>query len=323
MIKHKKFLDIEHINALNISNFKVGDNIVIQEKIDGANAAIRYDSETDSLVAQSRKNILNISNNLRGFFDYVCSLDKQAVKRALGDNLILFGEWLVPHSVPYPSDKYNHFYVYDVYDLSVNMYLLQKDVYEITKRLGLTYTPVFYEGTFESWDKCKEYLGQTRLGGEYGEGIVVKNQDVLNRILNKRLDTNGSELEISNYDYKSPFYLKIVCDQFRETKSVKKRKEKTAEEIELENNSLALAETIITRARVDKMINKFVDEGIIPEQWTSLDMKTIVQNLPKRIYEDCVKEENEMVNQIPMFSKLCNKISMAHAKEYLKERIGI
>ena len=60
---HKKFMDIQRIKENYVEGFHKGDEIVIQCKIDGANAAIRYDSETDSIVAQSRKNILSLSNN--------------------------------------------------------------------------------------------------------------------------------------------------------------------------------------------------------------------------------------------------------------------
>lgn len=52
-MQHKKFMDIQRIKEGIVENFQVGDKIVIEEKIDGANAAIRYDSETNTVVAQS------------------------------------------------------------------------------------------------------------------------------------------------------------------------------------------------------------------------------------------------------------------------------
>lgn len=89
---HKKFMDIERIKENYADGFHKGDQIWIQEKIDGANCAIRYDSETDEIIAQSRKNILNLSNNLRGFWEWSQTLDKKLVKSILSDNLVLFGE---------------------------------------------------------------------------------------------------------------------------------------------------------------------------------------------------------------------------------------
>ena len=92
---HKKYRDIERIKLDLIDNFYVGDTIYIEEKIDGANCSIQYDAETDSIVASSRKQILTPINNLRGFYEFAHRLDKEEVKNILGENLILFGEWLI------------------------------------------------------------------------------------------------------------------------------------------------------------------------------------------------------------------------------------
>lgn len=78
-------MDIQRIKPEYADGFNVGDYIVIQEKIDGANAAIRYDAETDTIVAQSRKNILGIGNNLRGFYEWSQTLDKERVNLFLGN----------------------------------------------------------------------------------------------------------------------------------------------------------------------------------------------------------------------------------------------
>ncbi len=66
-MEHKKFMDIERFKENYANGFREGDHILIQEKIDGANVAIRYSGETDEVVAQSRKNILILAskNNFR------------------------------------------------------------------------------------------------------------------------------------------------------------------------------------------------------------------------------------------------------------------
>lgn len=47
---HKKFMDIQRIKTEYADGFSVGDYICIQEKVDGANTAIRYDSELDMIL---------------------------------------------------------------------------------------------------------------------------------------------------------------------------------------------------------------------------------------------------------------------------------
>lgn len=302
-MQHKKFMDIERIKESNTSGFNKGDHIVIQCKLDGANAAIRYDSETDTIVAQSRKQLLSFENNLRGFYEWSQTLDKELVKSVLGDNLVAFAEWLVPHSVKYPEERYNHAYFYDVFDTSIGQYLPQNEVKEIIDKLNLTYVPVFYDGEFISWEECMKYVGQTKLGGEYGEGIVCKNMTRLN-------DPNT----------RSPFYLKIVGEKFRETKGQRHNKPVDPDKLKSMEENKALAETIVTEARVTKLLNKFVDEGILPEDWGAKEMSIVAKNLTKAVYEDCVKEEPDTVNQIGNFGKVANSVAMQIARNIMESK---
>lgn len=301
-MKHKSFMDIERFKQSHIAGFNKGDHIVIQEKIDGANCAVRYDPETDSIVAQSRKNILGLQNNLRGFWEWTQTLNKELVKAVLGNNLVLFGEWLVPHSVKYPNEKYNHTYFYDVYDTENGSYLPQDKVRAIISSLNLTYVPVFYDGEFISWEHCNEFVGKTALGGEYGEGIVVKNQTRLN-------DPNT----------RMPFYTKIVGEKFAETKG-HTQKVIAPEKIKAAEENKALAETIVTEARVSKLLNKMVDEGILSEDWGAKDISIVAKNLTKAVYADCVKEEPDTVNHISDFGKTANSIAMSIARKIMNER---
>lgn len=298
-MNHKKFMDIERIKENNSACFQKGDLIYIEEKIDGANAAIRYDGETDSIVAQSRKNILDSTNTLRGFYEFTQRLDINKVRDILGNNLCLFGEWLVSHAVSYPDDKYGNFYAYDLYDLDRGEYLPQEKAIKIVTRLDLTYVPIFYTGEFQSWEHCMSFVGKTELGGEYGEGIVVKNQTRLN-------DPNGRQ----------PFYLKIVGKQFAETKahSHNKIKQTNADVLAKLEADKALAETIVTEARVNKILLKLVDEGVLPENWGAKEMGIVAKNLPCEVYADCIKEEPEIVKQIDSFGKIANSIAMGIAR---------
>lgn len=301
-MKHKKFMDIVRVVPKYIGGFSVGDEIWCEEKLDGANSSIRYDEETNTVVAQSRKQILTPENNLRGFYEFAQKLDVQKVANVLGNKLILFGEWLVPHAVKYPEDKYNNFYAYDVYDIEKEEYLPQQIALEITARLGLTFVPVFYVGPFESWEKIQEMVGKTDMGGSFGEGVVIKNQTKLN-------DPNS----------RNPFYIKIVGEQFCETKD-HKIKQVDPEKLAAQAEARAKAETIVTPARVRKILHKLVDEGILPEDWGSEQMGIVAKNLSKAVYADCVKEENDIVLEIEGFGKLCGSISMEIARQVLKER---
>lgn len=304
MVKQKKYMDIERLKPAFAEGFEVGDDIVIQEKIDGANFSIRYDKEDNSIKAFSRKKELDFSNNLRGAWEWSQKLSVDLIKSVLGDNLVLFGEWLVPHTVKYPDDKYQNAYFFDVYNTETEEYLIQDKVKKIISDLNLNYVPVFYIGKFISWDNVKSYIGNTEMGGLFGEGIVVKNQTKLN-----------------NPNTRLPFYTKIVCESFCETKAHSHNKVVDMEKMADRERAVALTETIVTKGRVTKLINKMVDEGIIREDWDAHDMGTIAKNLGKEVYYDCQKEEPDIVDEIGEgFGKYASSTAMKLAREILSNR---
>lgn len=302
MLKHKHYMDIQNMNYEIGVKFHEGDDIVIQEKIDGANASFQYNNEEDCIDCFSRNQPLTPENDLRGFYQWVQKLDKNKVHEVLGDSLRMFGEWLVSHTVEYPEECYNTLYCFDVFDMEKQCYMPQGEVKEIAEKLGLNYVPVFFEGKFTKWDDYMPLVGKTALGGEIGEGIVIKD-----------LSTLGDEV----------VYTKIVHEKYLEVKykpKMKKQRKEDLEKIRERECLTELAKTIVTRQRVEKLLYKLVDEGILPEDFSGKDMKTIIHNLPSAVYYDCIKEEPDTVNQIENFGKYSGAVTKEYLKEILDER---
>ena len=317
----KKFMDIQRMRDDWNDIFSVGDEIWIEEKIDGANCGFRYDKEKDKLVAQSRKRILEIGqDDLRGFGAFVERLNansewKDAIVKEIfsgSDQITLFGEWLVPHTIKYHDSAYKRMYCYDMYNQETGEYLPQADVYRkvgavVSKGVPLCAAPFFYNGPFISWEHVNSFVGRTSAmleASPCGEGIVIKNMSRLN-----------------DPDNKKPFYIKIVTEQFKEVqKSNKVKKAIDPTKLAADAANMELTRTIVTEARVRKILNKLVDEGILRENWDETDMPIVAKNLSKRIVEDCVKEENDTVVKIEGFGKTANKICMGIAKEIINSK---
>lgn len=303
-MEQKSYMDIQRLKPTFADGFQVGDMIIVQEKIDGANFSIRYDENDGTVKSFSRNRMLDPQNNLRGAWEWSQALDPEKVKSVLGCNLILFMEWLIPHTVQYPQERYKQAYCYDIYDTDTCQYMEQGIVKEKVEQLGLIYVPVFYEGEFKSWDHLMELVGKTELGGEYGEGIVVKNQTRLN-------DPNT----------RLPFYTKIVAERFCETKAHKASKPVDTQAIADRAKAQELTDSIVTEARVRKMLHKFVDDGVIPEDWDEHSMGVIAKNIGRGIYYDCQKEEQETVEAAgELFGKFAAATSMRIVREILKEK---
>lgn len=296
----KKYKDIERLKDKYATAFKPGEHITITEKIDGANASIVV-NENGTLTACSRRNELSESNTLQGFYNFVQSLVPEDVATVLTPRYILFGEWLVKHTIKYPEDRMRQFYVFDIYDTETEQYMPWEFTKTVAAFLNLKTVPLFYDGPFTSWEDIYSYVGKTEMDAEpTGEGIVIKSQD--------RLDNKFSG---------TPEYVKIVAKEFSEVHDSKPHNidpEKLAAKTAAEE----LAKTIVTERRVEKSIQKLIEDDIIPETWDEHDLGTIAKHLPRAVYNDCVKEEPETVEKIDNFGKICGSLTMKIARGLVK-----
>ena len=310
-MKQKHFIDIQNIREedtelRNRNTQAFDDECIIQvtEKVDGSNACIAYDTDTDSIVAFSRKQELNYSKTLNGFWNYAQSLPNETkVLFKQHPSYRCYGEWMNRNKIVYrDTGKVNHWYVYDIYDVDCGRWLHQDEVKEFCKQGNLEYVHELYYGPFISWEHCKSFMNQSAYGDKQ-EGIVVKNQTKLN---NWNPD-----------DTYSPCYLKIVNEAFKESM---KTKEKVVD-LEKENakqEARNIMESICTVNRIEKELYKMRDEGILPEKIEPTDFRIVAQNLPKRIYEDLLKEELELVQACGEFGgKMCQQVTMQIAKDLI------
>lgn len=293
----KKFIDIDYIREedivigkkengtdairpKNISSFVPGDIISISTKIDGANASIAWDETTQKLEIFSRTNLLDSPGALRGFYDYIKLNVEPKTDWSQWSDYVFFGEWCVGHSIKtYNKDWFNKWRVYDIWSKKHNCYIVQTVVKNICKELGLEYIEELYHGPFISWEHCRSFLNKSTAYGPEQEGIVIKNQSRLGDLENK-----------------DPVYLKIVNDKFKESMHSKKEKKPIDPEVEAaRKKAIELAASVVTNARVKKILLKLVDEGKLPSELKPKDMNLVMKLLPKLVFEDVCKEEKEVV----------------------------
>lgn len=263
-----------------------GSDIVIMEKLDGANASFLIGD--GKLRCFSRNTELDPSNTLRGFYEWVQSLTKEQQPR---EGLILFGEWLCRHKLDYGENE-NKFYLFDVYDTEKEEYLSFDEVSNVADQLDLLLVPVFYAGKFQSMEHILSFVGKSELG-EKGEGVVVKNYSYRDR-------------------YGKQLFTKFVSDEFSEMQNVKKQKIKTQADAldEFVNNT-------VTKARVQKILHKLVDEDIIKEDYAIEDMGSILKGFGSRIVDDVIEEELDVLLKV-LKQKISRKVPSV-VKEVLAE----
>ena len=260
-MEFKKYTDIiRHGKNGTHQTIEGNVQIVIQEKLDGSNASFKV--VDGQILAFSRNTQLDEGNGLRGFYQWTQTLNPSQ----LLEGVIYFGEWLVRHKLDY-GDNMNQFYLFDIYNEHTKEYVSFSMVEDESKRLGLNLVPVFYIGDVLPFDEIEKFAGQSKLG-EKGEGVVVKNYNYKNK-------------------YETQVFTKIVTKEFQESNGVKNPKSATTKKDSFDQ----FLDTYMTKARVEKILYKMVDEQVLNEDYAIEDMGLILKNAGTRIYDDLIKEE--------------------------------
>lgn len=229
----------------------------------------------------------------------ICMSGNEYIANFIANNFIVHN---CKHTIRYPEDRMKQFYVFDVWDTETEEYLPWERTKVFAGALGFKTVPLFFDGEFTTWEDVYAFVGKTEMDAEpSGEGIVVKSQD--------RLDNKSS---------RTPEYVKIVAKEFSEVHKSKEHKEIDTEALAAREAAKTLAMTIVTERRVQKGLEKMVEDDIIPVDWDEHNLGIIAKNLPRAIYNDCVKEEPETVAQIEDFGKICAGISMEIARGLIK-----
>ena len=119
------------------------------------------------------------------------------------------------------------------------------------------------------------FVGKSDMSINYGEDIVVKNV--------KYKDKYGNQC-----------FVKLVHEEFVEIQKQKPPKDPNCPATPEQKFS----NMCVTKTRIDKMLHKLVDEGILESDFGIEDMRLILSNLGARIYEDILKEESDSLPEV-------------------------
>jgi hypothetical protein len=192
-------------------------DVVVQEKLDGANLTIAWDGSNGGLVIASRNRTVYSNSTthdaFNGAVEWVLLSD---IPDFLYNNpeLVLRGEWLVKHGIKYDDSCLRRFYVFDVQDSADDGRYLHPDEYgPMLEEYGITRVPEIARLSSPTLADIISYTtGESVLSPAVErEGVVIKRYDFRNC-------------------YGRPVWGKLVSADFKEAKKVGKRSKYAASE---------------------------------------------------------------------------------------------
>lgn len=271
------------------------NEIVVQEKVDGANTSIWLE---DGVIKMGSRTRLLGDESFNGFCEYV--REHEGIVKLLADfpQMRLFGEWLVRHTISYKETAYKKFYIFDIL-FDGNTWADQEKVQQIALDYGIDYPQVFMRGKLTE-EEIKAFVGKTNLGDK-GEGVVIKCVTFVNK-------------------FGDHSYAKIVTEKFKENNALifggNNKHSDTYQEMRVVNKYCTLS-------RVEKIIHK-----IQPE----IDRRISIEHTPRianSCYHDMLTEEIwEIQNSVAkvdfkVLKRLCTKKFIQIFHDLLNDNLSV
>lgn len=147
--------------------------LIVEEKLDGSNAAIGFDAD-GTLVLQSRGHILTGGARERQFdlFKRWASSRRESLRQILGSRYLMYGEWLYArHTIAY--DELPHYFLeFDILDRDTGMFLSTDRRRALLAGSPVQSVPVLARSPVPAWEKL---IGRSRCSStELMEGLYIK-----------------------------------------------------------------------------------------------------------------------------------------------------
>lgn len=162
----------EDLNQIAFSSIK-GKHLVVEEKIDGANSAVSFDTD-GTLLLQSRGHYLTGGYRER-HYDLLktwASVHRDAFYAVLGARYVMYGEWMyAKHNIFYDSLPH-YFLEFDVFDRERKVFLDTPSREKLTRALPIISVPVLAEGEFTSRERLLSLIGRSSyISGRHREAL--------------------------------------------------------------------------------------------------------------------------------------------------------
>jgi len=284
MTKFRRYDSLARLGHGPAEGIEIG-TVHVFPKLDGTNASAWWNSIENLPMGGSRNRELSLENDNAGFYNWLRSEagDNLAVFLEENPNLIVYGEWMVPHTLKtYREEVWHKFWVFDVYDRVAHRYL----PYERYEEMLRPFHPHIIEPLCTIWNPSQDQLkAQVEVntyliaqGAGLGEGVVLKNY--------------------AWYKYQAA-WAKVVRNEFKEDNARAFGVPKKTGEFQVE---FAIAEEFVTphlvgktRAKVLLEVANEQGEDITEPNWQQKVESTyrgkVIPQLLGRVYHDLVVEE--------------------------------
>lgn len=299
---HRNYGKVHRLGKEETDGILIG-TVAVQEKIDGANAQIWMEDGVVHVGSRNRE--LKPDEGFNGLQEYVRNHD--GILKLLTDFPCcrLYGEWLVRHTIAYKETAYKKFYLFDIYDENMGLFMDADGVAQAGKTYGIDTVPM--HGKFENptLDALMEFVGKTEFG-DRGEGVVIKNLEFRNafgencfaKIVTQEFKEDNGVTFGGNNKFSDTYHEMWVVNKFMTLTRVKKIMDKIQ----------PLLDERLDMKHIPRIINTAYHDMLTEEIWEiqgkcpSINFQAlsrIAQKKAKQIYVDILRGDISVADATP------------------------
>ena len=158
--------DDKHLGEAASAEFIADESLVVEEKLDGTNVGVHFNAAGD-LILQSRGHLITDGMHPQyDLFKQWAMGKRPTLESMLGDDFIMFGEWVyAQHSVAYRQLPH-YFFEFDIWQKSSQQFLDLDTRLELLDGTGVETVPVVHQGGLNK-DRLQELIGPSAFGAAF------------------------------------------------------------------------------------------------------------------------------------------------------------
>ncbi len=290
-----RYPHLEKFGNTEVENIEFGITYIFP-KLDGTNASVwcsEWTLEEGACVLSTGSRNRELSENKDNHgFNFNIQKDQKLwnfFENIHHLNFILYGEWLVPHTVKhYREEAWRRFWIFDVYNRETGKFLPYEIYQPMLEAAGLDYIPCIKKIKNGSWENflheaknCRFMLPDDDL--RPGEGIVIKNYEWTNKF------QKVTWAKIVNGEFKDAFVANLGANL-----------------LENVSNAQKVCDMACTASLIEKEYAKLcADDGSFSRHYIPRLLHTVFYSVVKEELWDCLKKINYGLLNFKELQQLC------------------